>query len=48
MLQIFSRHLRKKKYVKVINAVKISAIAENLVKDRSCAKNYNLDKFKTI
>ena len=30
-----------------MNAIKESAIAEHLVKNQSCAENFNLERFKT-
>ena len=32
---------------KIMNAIKESAIAEHLVKNQSCAENFNLERFKT-
>ena len=31
-----------------MNAIKISAIAKNLVKNQSCVENFNLERFKII
>ena len=39
---------KEKKSVKILNAVKRSAIAEHLVKYQSCAEKFNLDMFKII
>ena len=36
------------KPVKILNAIKRSAIAEHLVLNHSCAENFNLERFKII
>ena len=43
-----SENEKGKKCNKIMNAIKRSAIAENLVKNQSCAKNSNLERFKII
>ena len=34
---------KEKKYVKIMNAIKRSAIAEHLVNNQSCAENFSLE-----
>ena len=44
--KFFNSAEKEKKSIKIINVVKISAIAEHLANNQSCAKNYNLERFK--
>ena len=39
---------KENKYIRVINASKISAIAEHLVNNLNCASNYNFKRIKII
>ena len=39
---------KEKKFNKVINAIKIFAVAKHLMYNQSCAENLNLERFKTI
>ncbi len=47
-LKISEEKEKENKSVKVMNAVKRSAVAEHLVFNQKCAENYNLEKFKII